>query len=180
MFKEQKIFYKSKDDTRLCGIFLIPEKIKGYVLLAHGINENKNEWGDFYIDIAKELYKKGFASFRFDFRGHGESSGIQKDMTIMGETLDLTASIEQISKRWHGNISIIGMSFGAGPTILYSSQKISKIKCLVLLCPVIDYMSTFLNPIVPCAKSTFHKKGYQQLNKKGYISLYGDFKLDTK
>lgn len=180
MLKGEKIFYKSKDGTKLCGIFLIPEKIKGYVLLAHGINVDKNEWGNFFVDIAQELYKKGFASFRFDFRGHGESGGAQREMTIIGETLDVTASIEQISMRWNGNISIIGMSFAAGPIILYCSQKMTKIKSLVLLCPVIDYVSTFLNPIAPWAKDTFNKKGVDHLDRKGFLLLDGEFELGAK
>lgn len=180
MYKEKKLFYKSKDGTRLCGIFLSPEKIKGYVLLAHGINVNKNEWNNFYVDIAQELCKKGFASLRFDFRGHGESEGAQREMTIIGETLDIAASIEQISAQWDGNISIVGMSFGAGPAIILSSQRMPKIRALVLLCPVIDYVSTFLKPIVPWARGSFNKKGFEHLNKKGFLLLDSEFELGAK
>lgn len=181
MYKEKKVFYRSKDGTKLCGIFLFPEEeIKGYVLLAHGINVNKNEWDNFYVDIAQELCKKGFASLRFDFRGHGESGGSQREMTIIGETLDVAASIEQISARWDGNISIIGMSFGAGPAILFSAQKLSEIKGLVLLCPVLDYVSTFLKPIVPWAKGSFNKSGFENLDKKGFLLLDDEFELGAK
>ena len=180
MNRENKVFYKSKDGTKLCGIFLTPPKVKGYVLLAHGITMNKNEWENFYIDVAHELYKKEFASLRFDFRGHGESEGAQKDMTIIGETLDITASIEKISERWNGNISIIATSFGAGPAILYSRQEKTKVSCLVLLCPVIDYISTFLKPIVPWAKESFNKKAFQHLDKKGVLLLDGEFELGAK
>ena len=180
MYKEKKLFYRSKDGTKLCGIFLVPDIIKGYVLLAHGINVNKNEWDNFYVDIAQALYKQGFASFRFDFRGHGESGGKQREMTIIGETLDITASIEQISERWDGDISIIGMSFGAGPSIIYSVQKPSSVNCLVLLCPVLDYVSTFLKPIVPWARDSFNKKGFEHLEKKGFLLLDGEFELGAK
>jgi len=180
MFKEEKIFYKSKDGLKLCGIFLTPKEIKGYVLLAHGINVNKNEWGNFYADIAEELCKKDFATLRFDFRGHGESNGAQRDMTIIGETLDITASVEQILKRWSGKIAIIGMSFGAGPAILYSSRKTSEVRGLVLLCPVLDYVYTFLNPIVPWAKDIFNKKGFKHLSEKGFLLLDDEFELGAK
>lgn len=180
MNRGEKRFYRSKDDTKLCGIFLIPEKVKGYVLLAHGINVNKNEWDNFYVDIAQELYKKGFASVRFDFRGHGESGGTQREMTVIGETLDIAASIEQISKRWTGNISIVGMSFGAGPSILYSAPQNRKIKALILLCPVLDYIATFLKPIVPWARDTFNEKGFKYLDKKGFLLLDDEFELGAK
>ncbi|MDH3975080.1 MAG: alpha/beta hydrolase [Deltaproteobacteria bacterium] len=177
MYKEEKLFYNSKDGTKLCGIFLIPEHIKGFVLLAHGINVNKNEYDNFFTNIAMELYKKGFASLRFDFRGHGESGGTQRDMTIIGENIDVASSVEQISNRWAGDISIIGMSFGAGPTLMYSAQNMSNINCLVLLCPVLDYVSTFLKPIVPWAKDSFNKKGFEHLKKEGFLMLDGEFEL---
>lgn len=180
MFKEEKIFYKSKDGFKLCGIFLTPEKTRGYVLLAHGITVNKNEWDNFYVDVAQELYKKGFASMRFDFRGHGESSGEQEEMTIIGEALDVSASIGQISKRWAGNISIIGMSFGAGPSIIYSAKEKNKINCMVLLCPVLDYVATFLRPMVPWGKENFNKRKFEYLDKKGFLLLDGEYKLGAK
>lgn len=180
MAGERKVFYKSKDGTKLCGIYSIPEKIKGFVLLAHGINVDKNEWGNFFGDIAHELYLKGFGSLRFDFRGHGESGGEQKEMTVIGETIDLEASIKAISKYWRKNIAIIGMSFGAGPAILYAAQESTKINCLVLLCPVIDYISTFLKPVVPWAKDTFNKDGFKQLDDKGFLLLDDDFAIGAK
>lgn len=180
MAGEKKVFYRSKDGTKLCGIYSMPEKIKGFVLLAHGINVDKNEWDNFFGDIARELYLKGFASLRFDFRGHGESGGEQKEMSIIGETIDLEASAKEISKYWKRSISIIGMSFGAWPAILYAAQESAKINCLVLLCPVIDYISTFLNPLVPWAKDTFNKKGFKHLDENGFLLLDGDYAIGAK
>lgn len=73
MCVENKIFYTSRDNIKLCGVFTVPRKIKGYALLAHGLAVDKNEWENFYVDIANELCKRDFASLRFDFRAHGES-----------------------------------------------------------------------------------------------------------
>lgn len=180
MVKEKKVFYRSKDTTNLCGILTMPHKATGYVILAHGITMDKNEWANFYVDVAQELCKKDFGSLRFDFRGHGESEGHQKDITIFGESLDVDASVEKLSEIWEGGISIIATSFGAGPAILYASKNKEKVKCLVLLCPVIDYVATFLKPITPWAKETFNDEGFKQLKEKGYILLDGEFKLGAK
>ncbi len=180
MNSENKVFYQSKDDTKLCGIFMLPKNVRGYTLLAHGITMDKNEWNNFYVDIAHQLSKKNIASLRFDFRGHGESGGAQKDVTIMGELLDIEASANKIFYQWNDGISIIGTSFGAGPAILYAAQNSNKIKCLVLLCPVLDYITTFLKPITPWAKETFNEKGFKYLEKNGYILLDGEFKLGVK
>lgn len=180
MISEKKIFYQSNDGKKICGIITMPQKVKGWVLLSHGITMDKNEWGNFYMDIAHHLYKKDFASLRFDFRAHGESEGVQEDITIIGELLDIKASAQKIFEQWDDGISLIGTSFGSGPAILYATQNKKRIKGIVLLCPVLDYITTFINPITPWAKETFNKEGFKHLEEKGYILLDGEFKLGAK
>jgi pimeloyl-ACP methyl ester carboxylesterase len=178
MFKEKKVFYRSGDGIKICGIITRPPHPKDYVLMAHGITMDKNEWNNFYVDIAQELYKRNFATLRFDFRGHGESEGKQREVTIVGELLDMKASANEISKYWKDEISVVATSFGAGPAILYATQ--NKIRSLVLLCPVIDYVATFLEPTLPWAKEIFNKKGFKQLEKEGYILLDDTFEIGVK
>lgn len=180
MVSEKKVFYQSNDGKKICGIIAKPQKEKGWILLAHGITMDKNEWGNFYVDIAHRLYKNNFASLRFDFRAHGESEGTQEDITIIGELLDLKASANKIFENWDDGISLLGTSFGAGPSILFANQYKRRVKCLVLLCPVLDYTTTFLKPITPWARETFNKKGFKQLEERGYILLDDKFKLGSK
>ena len=180
MCKEEKIFYKSLDGIRLCGIFTLPDKPKGFALMAHGITMDKNEWNDFYVEISHELCKNKIASLRFDFRAHGESEGLQRELTVIGELLDIKASAKKIMEKWKGKISIIATSFGAGPAILYTAQNPDVVNCLILLCPVLDYEATFLNPIVPWAKESFNEKGFKDLEEKGFLLLDGVFEIGTK
>jgi len=180
MCNESKIYYKSLDDIRLCGVFTVPKMPKGFVLMAHGITMDKNEWNNFYVEIAQDLCKRKFASFRFDFRAHGESEGLQRDLTVIGELIDIKASIKKIRENWKQKISIIATSFGAGPAILYTAQNPDVVSCLILLCPVIDYESTFLNPIVPWAKESFNEKGFKDLEEKGFLLLDGVFEIGIK
>lgn len=180
MYRQEKVIYSSKDGTRLCGIFLLPKKIKGFVLLTHGINVDKNEWDDLYVDMAKKLCDKGVASFRFDFRGHGESGGAEREMTIIGEVIDIAASVEQIKKKWTGKISIVSTSFSAGATIIYISREKNNIERVVLMCPVLDYDATFLRPTLAWARDSFNKIGYKHLSKKGFLLLDGEFEIGVK
>ena len=180
MIKEKKFFYKSNDKIKLCGIFSIPDKMNGFVLLTHGITMDKNEYDDFYIDIAKTLYTKGIGSLRFDFRAHGESEGKQRDMTIIGELLDVEASVEKISGIWKNQITIMGTSFSAGSSILYTALYPSKVKNLILLSPVLDYNATFIKPVTTWGKENFNKEGFSQLKNKGYMLLDGEFELGAR
>lgn len=180
MFEENKIFYKSVDGVNLCGVLTVPQNPKGYLLMTHGITMDKNEWNNFYVDIAKELYKRNFASLRFDFRAHGESDGLQREVTVIGELLDVKASANVIFKQWKNKISIIATSFGAGPSILYIATNPDKVKCLILLCPVLDYVATFLEPTVPWAKESFNDEGFSNLENKGYLLLDETFEIGAK
>jgi pimeloyl-ACP methyl ester carboxylesterase len=178
--RENKIFYRSKDGTKLCGINALPKNIKEHALLVHGITMDKNEWNNFYVDIASELYKRYIASLRFDLRAHGESKGSQRELTIIGALLDVKASVDRIMDQKNGKVSIIATSFGAGPSILYAALNKDKVKKLILLCPVIDYVTTFLEPLVPWARESFNEEGFKHLEKKGYLLLDDAFEIGAK
>src|SRR5205085_2149402 len=138
----------------LSGVFNLVPKPKSFALMAHGIAMDKNEWNNLHFRIAQDLNDNNISTFRFDFRGHGESHGTMRDVTVIGEYLDIKSSINQIRKKWKGKISIIASSFGAGPSILYACLFPENINCLILLNPVLDYNTTFLNPIVDWAKES--------------------------
>lgn len=180
MCVENKIYYKSMDGVKLCGVFTTPDVTKGYVLMAHGITMDKNEWNNFYGELSQELCERKFASLRFDFRAHGESEGNQRELTVIGELLDIKASIKKIQEKRNDKISIIATSFGAGPAILYTAQNPHKVNCLILLCPVLDYEATFLNPIVPWARESFNERGFKELEEKGFLLLDGVFEIGAK
>ena len=78
-------------------------------------------------------------------------------MTIMGELLDIEASISYITKEFP-KIGLLACSFGAGPAILYSINHLNLIKTLVLWNPVLDYEQTFLKPRLPWGKNNSRKR----------------------
>jgi pimeloyl-ACP methyl ester carboxylesterase len=180
MVKEEKIFYASCDRLKLCGVFNFATETKAFALMSHGINMNKNEWNNLHFKISQDLNEHLISTFRFDYRAHGESNGKMRDMTVIGEYIDVKSSVVEIKKKWKNKIAMIASSFGAGSTILYASVYPEKIGCLILLNPVLDYNATFLNPEVEWAKGSFNKKGYQNLEKKGYLLLDGKHQLDAK
>ena len=178
--KNEKIRYKSIDGTPIVGIVSIPPKMKGFALMMHGITESKDEWGDFYVDMAKELNNNFIGTLRFDFRGHGESGGTSMDVSIIGDILDVKASLEQIKKYWDEKIVFVATSFSAGPAIMTAYQIQNNIQCIALIAPVISYRETFLEPKTEWAKNSFTKKSFEELPQIGYLLLDGSFKLSAR
>lgn len=181
----KKIFFDNKDKIKLCGILETPlKKTDKCVILAHGITVDKSENGLHEI-LAKKLIEKNIASFRFDFRGHGESKGKQQDMTIKGELTDLQTSYNLISKTFK-KISLLGASFGGGIATLFAKDN----KGIVSLClwnPVLNFKHTFLNPILPGLvkdvkqmKSDLKKQGWTKLGRRQFKTgkkLYQEMKI---
>ena len=103
MINEEKIFYDSTDGIRLCGLLSVMNKSKNIVVLLHGLNGNKEEMNCFNVAV-QQLQNKRINSFRFDFRAHGESTGIDYEMTPTKEVEDLEVTLNMLSKKGFENI----------------------------------------------------------------------------
>ena len=77
---EEKIYINSTDNIKLCALMsdVSTDKV---VLLCHGIRGDKYERGSF-TTLAKEIGKQGYSTVRIDFRGHGESDGIDYELRM--------------------------------------------------------------------------------------------------
>lgn len=85
------------------------------VLFLHGLTGNKAENHRLFVTMARALAAAGMASFRFDFRGHGDSGGEFSQMTVRGECADARAAL-RVLMRLPGvdasRIGLLGMSMG--------------------------------------------------------------------
>ena len=181
----KKVFYPSTDSVQICALLHEPaESPKGNVVLAHGITVDKDEDGESqagigaFVQLADALCNAQYNILRFDFRGHGESGGLQEEMTIAGELLDLTASMDYARKRWPLPTALLAASFGAPSAVMYTADR-QDIPCMVLWNPVLDLRRTFLEPDDPdgWAAQSFNPQGYAFLEEHGYMLLDGFFKL---
>jgi len=148
-------------------------------VLVHGLNNDKDEDGSF-VNLSKELSKRGFNVMRFDFRAHGDSEGESENVTIRGELDDLASSIrvfDGLLKR-PGRYVFVASSFGAASSIIYVSENLGKVAKLVLWNPVLDFEKTFLKAETPWGRTFFNEKGYRNLELRGFTQIpETDFKI---
>lgn len=176
----KKISYKSTDGTRLVGILSLPPQPLGFALMMHGITVDKDEWRGFYSDMARELARQGIGSLRFDFRGHGESGGTSLDVSIIGEMLDVEASLGKLREYWRRKVAFIATSLGAGPALMTASKLEREVGSVALIAPVLDYTLTFLRPRTEWARASFHAEAFRSMQRKGFLLLDGEFKLSPR
>ena len=134
---EEKLFYDSDNNIKLCGILNKSNNDK-VVIMCHGIRGNKEECGSFTY-LAKRLQKEGYSSFRFDFNGHGESSGKDNEMTISKEISDLKNTVNMLKEKGYKEFVLLGGSFGASIVSLFPYNEFDGIKGIVLWYGALNY-----------------------------------------
>lgn len=177
---EEKFFFKTSDGLKLCGILSKPQKeTEKCIVLCHGITVDKEE-GGIFTELAHKLCSDGFAVFRFDFRGHGESEGESINMTIAGEELDLEAAVKFLQERGYKEFGILGASFAGGAVSFFASNHPKIVKALTLWNALIDYDS-LINPVTDWGKKYWGKGVFDRVEKFGFTEIGSSrFKVGKK
>jgi uncharacterized protein len=178
---EEKVFFETSDGLKLCGILSVPEKkADKCIILCHGIGYHKDEDEDLFKKFAKILCGLGFAVFRFDFRGHGESEGKSVDMTITGEVKDLEGAVKFLQDRGFEKFGILSQSFAGGAASLFTSAYQDIVKALVLWNSVIDYTEE-INPTLPWTTKYWGKSAFDRVAEIGFTEIGSNkFKVGKK
>ncbi len=106
-------------------------------VLCHGFGADKGEHGGMFAEFADALARRGVASVRFDFNGHGESEGRMRDMTVPNEIEDAKRVVAwAASRKWsNGKVSILGHSQGGVVAAMTAGELGEAISRVVLLAP---------------------------------------------
>ncbi len=86
--------------------------------------------------LATWCNRTGRAYIRFDYQGHGASSGEFKDGTIGLWRDDALAVLDQITA---GPVVLVGSSMGAWIALLMAIARPARVKGLVLVAPAVDF-----------------------------------------
>ena len=99
---------------RLCLVLHLPDLDARVpcVVACHGLGASKDS--DKYLLLGDEVPARGFALARFDFRGCGESSGVESETTIATRIADVDAVLARLSRhpRLSGRLGLLGSSLG--------------------------------------------------------------------
>lgn len=164
---EEKFYYDSTDNIKLCGLLSKINDSNSIVVLCHGLKADKTERNSF-SKLVEKLQQNNINSFRFDFRGHGESTGNDFEMTPLKEVEDLESTIKMLEDKNYNNIVLLGASFGASIISLFDNGKYSSIKGLISWYGCLDYFATieedhfFSDEHMKIAK----EKGYYEIISK--------------
>lgn len=107
------------------------------VMICHGFGGDKLGKNEVYLKVARELTKAGIATFRFDFRGCGDSEGDFNDITLEGLVSDAEVVVDFLKKDPRldpKRLGIFGRSLG-GSIALMTAHRTKAFKTIVLWAP---------------------------------------------
>jgi pimeloyl-ACP methyl ester carboxylesterase len=93
--------------------------------------------------LADWAQTKGRSYLRFDYFGHGESSGAFVDGTIGRWRADVLAVIDELTT---GPLVLVGSSMGGWIACLAALARPERIKALVLIAPAADFTDKLIEP----------------------------------
>jgi len=115
----------------LAGLLETPaQPIRAYVLFAHCFTCGKDVAAA--SRISRFLVQYGFAVFRFDFTGLGNSDGDFANTNFSSNTEDLLAAAAFLEQQYQAPQLLIGHSLG-GAAVLAMAGKLPKVKAIVTI-----------------------------------------------
>jgi exosortase A-associated hydrolase 2 len=133
-------FYFNRNNYQLYGIIHRPEKPnKRAFIFCHPFAEEKLWTHRVYVNYARLLCDAGFTVMRFDYTGHGDSSGSFQDTDVDSRLEDIACAIHTLKENTDNidAIGLIGLRFGATLAAI-TAESMPEISCLVLWEPVND------------------------------------------
>jgi len=136
---EKPMIFSNGGDS-LFGILHCPEGShpRCGVILCHPFGEEKLWSHRVFVNFAREAALRGIAVIRFDFRGHGDSSGSTEDNSLHNFSSDIDSAAARFLEECPSIecMGILGLRFGASLAALYASEKES-INRIVLWEPIV-------------------------------------------
>lgn len=123
------------EGERLIGIAALPEQSgdTGVLIIVGGPQYRSGSHRQFTL-LARELAENGIASFRFDYRGMGDSEGSMRNFEVIGP--DINAALETFLAHAPGvrNIVLWGLCDAASAALYYGADD-TRVSGLILLNP---------------------------------------------
>lgn len=122
---------------------------------GHGSRASGPPWSGWVVSdmtgtkaqaLAQWAQDKGQAFVRFDYFGHGQSSGAFRDGTISRWRDDVLAVLDQLVV---GPVVLVGSSMGGWLSVLAAQARPEQVAGMILIAPAADFTEALMKPGFP-------------------------------
>src|SRR5262245_37146406 len=138
-------------------------------LFVHGFGSHRR--GEKAVHFAESFNERGWAFAAFDMRGHGESGGTLRDLTMTGMLSDLTAAAGWIAETTGSSSAVlIGSSMGSAVIAWYALTLADRVGPLVMIAPALRFPADLVAELGPESLDRWRRTGLQRF-KNAWIDL---------
>jgi len=106
------------------------------LLYLHGLGSSQD--GDKATWFRARAVAHGFAFCSFDARGHGDSGGAVRDLTLSRAVADAGAVLDWLTARWDGRVAFFASSMGAAVALWLAERRQRRFAAGVAIAPALD------------------------------------------
>ncbi len=161
MMNATPTFFKARHGTRI-GYFKTGGKAPTVVFLG-GLMSDMSGTKAFFLE--KHCQDIGWAFLRFDYGGHGVSSGTFEEGTIGSWHRDTLAVLDELTE---GPLVLIGSSMGGWQALLAALARPDRVKGMIGLAPAPDFTERLL-------LVNLEEKHRQELLENGRVLIPSDY-----
>ncbi len=127
----EDVRFAGSTGAELAGVLHLPSgEARGSVLLVHCFTCGKDLATT--SRLARGLADAGYAAFRFDFTGLGESGGDFRDATLGTDVRDVARAAATLIERGYGPCAMVGHSLG-GAAVLLAASRVKTARSLAVI-----------------------------------------------
>jgi dienelactone hydrolase len=139
--REERFGFRAGDETLAGALMVAGQKSSCRLLFLHGAGTTDKERTR---NLAVRMAEKGFSSFRFDFSGHGESTGCLAESSLQKRTREAMAALQFTDPS--SSVSICAFSMGGHIALEMLRRTQDKVANLLLFAPAVYDRKAFEVP----------------------------------
>jgi alpha-beta hydrolase superfamily lysophospholipase len=134
------------------------------VLWVHGFGSHRG--GEKAKAVADECARRGWAFAAFDFRGHGETGGLMRDLRASRLLEDLAAVRDFLAERGHTRLGLAGSSMGGFASAWFTKQNPDRIAGCVFLAPAFGFLDRRWNSLSLTEREEWQRTGVRTVKNE--------------
>lgn len=133
-------------------------------VFVHGLGSHRR--GEKACYFAERFTELGWGFAAVDLRGHGESDGSIRDLTLSRSLTDLDVTLRWLAQRHRVKPVLIGSSMGAAVSAWHALQHPDAVEALVMIAPSLAFPNRLVDEIGPEAMQAWQRHGVRRWNSE--------------